>query len=57
MNFYHNQDLMDLKKHWNNVAEQIIKRDGDTLLVGYDNVLDRYIRNKFEEIFNYINFF
>lgn len=42
---------MDLKEYWNSVAEKMQKRDSNNLLVGYDSVLDRYIRNEFEKVF------
>ena len=48
---------MDLKKHWNNVAEEINKRERNQFLVGYDSVLDQYIRGEFEKIFRKLDIF
>ena len=48
---------MDLKKHWDNVAEEILNRESNKHLVGYDSVLDSYIRRKFENVFRKLDIF
>ncbi len=48
---------MDLKKHWDNVAEEIQNRQSNYNLVGYESVLDSYIRKRFEKVFRKLNIF
>ena len=48
---------MDLKKHWDNVAEEILNRKTNKHLVGYDSVLDIYIRRRFEKVFRKLDIF